>query len=498
MTVKPSQDPALYREAHRPQLHYTPARHWVNDPNGLIVVDGLYHLFYQHNPHADTPGHLSWGHATSPDLLHWREQPVALQARENHMIFSGSAVTDWHNTSGLGDGHRPPLVALYTGHADNHPERQHLAQRHHQAQFLAHSLDGGRTWFADGEAVLDLNRADFRDPKVFWDEPRRRWVLLAVHPDERQVEFFTSDNLQVWTPLSVFGPSGETAGIWEVPDFFPLPDESGQERWVLKVDFNPGGPYGGSGAQYWVGDFNGVAFTPLTESRPLDWGKDFYAGLSFSDLPGRRVWLAWMNNWQYAQALPTAPWRGTFTVPRELTLGSDLGLRQRPVPELSRLRQRALPLSWSGEAAVTLPLSGGHAHELQARFALHEGQRLRLELQSEAGLEATLEVQPSGLSLMRPPHALDLPGWAGVHHAPLPGPGAALEVHLLLDTSSLEVFAADGNVVLTDLLLPAAPITALRLVASGHPVRVEGFLYELRSIWHLGDDQLPSAKPLHP
>ncbi|PNY79304.1 glycoside hydrolase family 32 protein [Deinococcus koreensis] len=479
---------APYREQHRPQLHYTPARHWVNDPNGLIVVNGVYHLFYQHNPHADVPGHLSWGHAISSDLLHWAEQPVALVARENHMIFSGSAVTDWHNTSGLGDGSRPPLIALYTGHADDHPQRQHLAQRHHQAQFLAHSNDGGQTWKAGPEAVLDLNRADFRDPKVFWDEARRRWVMLAVHPDERQIEFFHSDNLHVWTSLSLFGPTGNLAGIWEVPDFFPLTDENGQERWVLKVDFNPGGPYGGSGAQYWVGDFDGVAFTPLTDARPLEGGKDFYAALSFSDLPGRRVWLAWMNNWQYAQWLPTFPWRGSFTVPRELTLGSHLRLIQRPVSELKALRNRTLPLTWPGDAnPVTFPLCGKHAHELQARLTLQEGQMVRFEFLSVAGIEGTLEVGPTGLSLIRPDHAPSLSGWGGVHRAPFPEAAAELDLQLFLDTSSLEVFAAHGQVVITDLLLPAAPITTLKIVGDGHQVVLEATLYELHSIWRQGD-----------
>ncbi|WP_425148238.1 GH32 C-terminal domain-containing protein [Deinococcus sp.] len=478
--------------SQRPHLHYTARRHWVNDPNGLIYVNGVYHLYYQHNPHANAPGHLSWGHASSPDLLHWTEQAVALPERETHMIFSGSAVTDWHNSSGLGDGQRPPLVALYTGHTDAHPARLHLAQRHHQAQYLAYSLDGGESWRYGGEsAVLDLDKSDFRDPKLLWDEAGGRWLMLLVHPDERQVEFYSSADLHVWTSLSVFGPAGELAGIWEVPEFFALSDAQGQRRWVLKVDFNPGGPHGGSGSQYWVGDFDGARFTPLTPARPLDWGKDFYAALSFSDLTARRVWLAWMNNWQYAQRLPTHPWRGSFSLPRELSLGPDWSLLQRPVPELETLREERAVLEGG---AVSLELHPDKAHEL--RLSLRPAAELTLQLRSAGvgsagsgsagGVEAELRVEGGHLHLTRPAHP-QVPDFGGSFAAPLPDAQAALDLHLIVDAGSLEVFAAGGAVVLTCLLLPAAPLQTLRLDAAAGAF--SGEWCSLRPIWGRGEPQ---------
>ncbi|UBV45307.1 glycoside hydrolase family 32 protein (plasmid) [Deinococcus taeanensis] len=481
-------DRHTYRERHRPQVHYSPRQHWVNDPNGLVFVAGTFHLFYQHNPLGPTPGNLSWGHATSTDLLHWTEHPVALPARETHVIYSGSAVVDTHNTSGLGTADQPPLVALYTGHTDVHPQRTHLDKRHHEAQYLAFSPDQGRTWTYGGEtAVLDLNKPDFRDPKVFRDEARGRWVMAVVHPDERQVEFYASADLQVWQTLSTFGPAGEVTGIWEVPEFFPLMDEAGVERWVLKVDFNPGGLHGGSGAQYWVGDFDGTTFTPLTPSRTLDYGKDFYAGLSWSDLPARRVWLAWMNNWEYATVLPTSPWRGAFTVPRELSLGAAWHLVQRPVPEVQALRRDVTRFECEPLlAARTFPLRAGEAHEFTLAAHLPDEAALRVEFVSAEGVEVSVQVSRAALQVTRPAHP-EVPGFGGTHSAPLPDGPAMTEFTLLLDTSSLEVFAAGGQVVLTELLLPAAPVQAVRFQpVTGRP-GVTGSFCEWRSIWERAD-----------
>lgn len=347
---------------------------------------------------------------------------------------------DTHNTSGFENTDHPPLVALYTGHTDDHPDRMQLEKRHHEAQYLAFSVDQGRTWQYGGEtAVLDLDKPDFGDPKVFRDEARGRWVMAVVHPDERQVEFYASADLHVWLPLSTFGPAGEVAGIWEVPEVFPLTDEAGVERWVLKVDFNPGGPHGGSGAQYWVGDFDGTTFTP---SRPLDYGKDFYAALSWSDLPGRRVWLAWMNNWEYATVLPTAPWRGAFTVPRELSLGTAWHLEQRPIPEVQALRQDVTCIEWHPLLdARTFPLRAGEAHEFSLAAHLPDDAVMRIEFISAEGVEASVQVSRVDLKVTRPEHP-EVPGFGGTHCAPLPEGPAVTKFILLLDTSSLEVFAA--------------------------------------------------------
>ncbi|AWT34350.1 hypothetical protein GCM10008956_25280 [Deinococcus arenae] len=431
----------------RPRLHFTARRFWLNDPNGLVFAGGRYHLFFQHNPRAGNHGYMSWGHASSVDLLRWEEHEVALPWREGQDVFSGSAVVDWRNTSGLGGAGEggPPVVAMFTGNGF-----------YHQAQYLAVSRDGGETWaFGPPEPVLDEGKQDFRDPKVFWYAPGGSWVSVVVHPDERQVGVYTSPDLRVWSQVSVFGPAGGVAGIWEVPDLFAL-EVAGQERWVLKVDVFEGGPQGGTGAQYWVGDFDGRVFTPSQGARWADAGKDFYAAITFSDLPqsGRRVWLGWLNNWVYANRLPTTPWQGVLTLPRELSLvqdGPEWALTQVPVPELEALREEPLALPDGQQVEV------GEGVPLDLTLPMTSW---ILQLLSARGEEARLWLEDGALHLTRAaPVGMD--GFAGTFTAALPdGPG---EVRVLLDTCTLEVFAAGGRLAFTQLLLPDEPITALRL-----------------------------------
>src|SRR5262245_3574896 len=252
----------LYREPFRPQFHFTPATNWMNDPNGLVFFEGEYHLFYQFNPAGDKWGHMSWGHAVSRDLVHWQHLPVALREEDGVMIFSGSAVVDWKNTSGFGPAGKPPLIAIYTGHYTKKPL---------QNQHIAYSIDRGRTWtkFA-GNPVLDINEKDFRDPKVFWHEPTRRWVMVVAWPAHRKTRFYASPDLKSWTHLSDFGPADSTTGIWECPDLFPLRVEgdSNQTRWVLIANIGSGAPAVRSGCQYFVGDFDGIRFTLDARSQP--------------------------------------------------------------------------------------------------------------------------------------------------------------------------------------------------------------------------------------
>ena len=264
----------------RPRYHFTPPQNFMNDPNGLVFLDGEYHLFYQHNPQGDKWGHMSWGHAVSRDLLHWEHLPLALAEENGIMIFSGSAVADPANTSGLcGTAPASCLIAIYTGHTEKR-----------QTQNLAFSHDRGRTWTKyDGNPVIDLSRGDHRDPKVFWYEPTKRWIMVSVLAGARRVRFLSSKDLKHWETLSDFGPEGSTGGAWECPDLFELPveGEPGSSRWVLDVDLNPGGRVGGSGAQYFVGRFDGQRFVnenPDDLTLWVDYGKDFYASQSYAGI----------------------------------------------------------------------------------------------------------------------------------------------------------------------------------------------------------------------
>jgi len=249
---KQDSTPGLYRERHRPQVHFTPPINWLNDPNGMVYYNGLYHLFYQYNPADKVWSDMSWGHATSRDLIHWQHRPVALYSQADGLgyIFSGSAVVDWYNTTGLKRGEHPPLVAMFT-----------QSSRHNvQVQSLAYSVDGGDNWrmYEHNPVLANPGIEDFRDPKVFWSARHQTWIMVLAAG--RQVKIYRSANLFEWQHCSDF-TGGDLTGVWECPDLFPLLDEvTGETRWVMLVSMNPGGPNGGSGTQYFVGDFDGYGF----------------------------------------------------------------------------------------------------------------------------------------------------------------------------------------------------------------------------------------------
>jgi sucrose-6-phosphate hydrolase SacC (GH32 family) len=301
---------ALKDEKYRPQFHFTPARNWMNDPNGLLYYKGEYHLFYQHNPKENVWGNMSWGHAVSSDLQGWEELAVAIPCTNDVGIFSGSAVIDYENTSGFGSKENPAMVAIYTEHKND---------KSSQTQCLAFSLDQGRTFTKyEGNPVIDLQMSDFRDPKVQWVDGQ--WLMTIALPDLHRISFYSSPNLKEWTHLSNFGPAAEVGGCWECPDLFKL-----NNKWVLIVSLNPGGYQIGSGTQYFIGDWNGKEFiADDIETRWLDYGRDNYAGVTFNDAPnGKRIFLGWMSNWEYAHNVPTDPWRSAMTLPRELSLDGD-------------------------------------------------------------------------------------------------------------------------------------------------------------------------------
>lgn len=469
--------PEPARDPRRPRYHFSAPAGWLNDPNGLIYLDGEYHLFYQHHPATTVWGPMHWGHAVSRDLLAWEDLPVALAPDEHGTIFSGSAVVDRANTAGFGAG---ALVAIFTHD-----------QGGRQAQSLAHSADRGRTWTKyAGNPVLPPppDTPDFRDPRVFWHDAgggAGHWVLLLAAG--RSIWIYRSPDLKAWTKTDEVGGRGAAGGVWECPDLVQLPVDGGPEtRWALMVSVQQGAPAGGSGLQYFVGDFDGERFAPAEAAdlvRWADYGADFYAAQSWGEAPGgRRVWLAWMNNWAYARETPATTWRGAMTLPRELALarGPDgLQLVQRPAAELEATRA---PLgAWEAQLLQpgANPLAGlrGDALELIARFAVGgatTAARLGLRVRVGAGEQTTVAYDVAGgvLTIDRGRSGWTGPGFARPQAHPLPPRDGVVELHLLVDSSSLELFADGGRVVFTNQIFPAPDSQGVELFAEGGPARL--------------------------
>ena len=477
-------------DPYRPVYHFTAPKNWINDANGLVYTNGEYQLFYQHNPQSADPGHLSWGHASSADLLHWAPLPVALTEYRNPdgsntMIFSGSAVVDSANTSGLfPKGQTDGLVAFYTGHV----ERPGVVLAQHQN--LASSRDHGRTWqrYA-GNPVLDIGSKEFRDPKVFWYAPQQKWVMATVKADRQQIHLYESKDLKKWTFMSRWGRAGNTVREWECPDLFELPVPGGGTRWVLLISAgNPTEEY--RGQQYFLGTFDGRKFTPdqpYDEPSYLDFGKDFFAGVTFNNAPGhRRILVGWTNDWAYARDVPTGPgWRGSFAVPRELSLrrtAAGLALAQVPVPELRQLGKDTFALPSRalapGPAGFELPFRG-EAYDLELTLtpgtatsvALHvlQSDSERTTLSYDVARQVlTLDRRQSGNVGFNPLFA------ATLETARVPLRNGRLQLRLLVDKSVVEVFAQGGETTLTDLVFPRQHAGRISLTAEGGPAQVDG------------------------
>lgn len=442
----------------RPAAHFTAAASWLNDPNGLLYHDGVYHLFFQTNPHASVWGNLSWGHATSTDLVTWTEHDIAIRYTDEEMVFSGSAVADVHNTAGFAGAGETALVAVFTS---ARPPQD--GQPGSQAQSLAYSVDSGVTWTRyAGNPVLDIGSDEFRDPKVFWfGGTDGHWVMVAVEAVARQVVVYSSDNLRDWTLQSRFGPAHAVDGVWECPDLFPLRVQGSNEtRWVLVVSLSPGGIAGGSGAQYFVGDFDGETFIPerLTDSTDpadydwLDYGRDYYAPVSFNDVPdGRRLMIGWASNWQYAGQTPTEPWRSAMSLVREVelvpTADGRLHVRQRPV----------LPVGTVGVEIFTLTVPCAPA-DRTAVVLSGESETDRVVITVDGDDRSiTFDRTQSGNVTFHP----DFPS---VDWAPLPADYTdEIDLRIIVDASIVEVYAAGGLVTFTEQVYPSTPLTRLQV-----------------------------------
>jgi fructan beta-fructosidase len=487
---------ALYDERFRPQIHFSPARNWTNDPCGLVYAAGQYHLFFQYNPFGDQWGHMSWGRAVSSDLVHWKEMPVAIPEADGVMIFTGSSVVDERNSSGLCA--KPGcIVSVYTGSRPKSAAGPAI-----QNQNLAFSNDG-RAWTKyKGNPVLDVGQSDFRDPKVFWHAPSRQWIMVVMLPRERKAQFYASSDLKSWRHLSDFGPAGATGGDWECPDFYELPVDGDPKntRWVLKIGLNPGHIAGGSGEQYFIGRFDGERFTndnPPDRTLWLDYGRDCYCEFTFNNAPdpAKPPAIAWMNNWQYAGKIPTSPWRGQMTFPRTLALRSTPGgirLTQSPAPALESLRADPVSIRNAGVAAVNRRLaarpSPGETYELAMTARLGRAQRLEWRVLSSGDHYTTIGYDRAAgriyVDRTRSGETGFSPQFPSRTAAPLALHGGELKLRILVDRSSVEVFAGDGLVVLTNLVFPGPRAAGVSLsVSGGDPQSLDVQLWNLRSIW---------------
>ncbi len=444
---------------------------WLNDPNGLVYLDGEYHLFYQFHPESTVWGPMHWGHAVSRDLVNWEHLPIALYPDEHGTIFSGSAVVDWNNTAGFG---KEALIAVFTYNKD-----------YKETQNLAYSTDKGRTWTKySGNPVIPHpgHLCDIRDPKVFWHTDH--WVLSLAAGDK--VLFYVSTDLKNWEQSGSFGGGyGSTTGVWETPDLFKLPIADGLEiRWVLTVGVGDGAPAGGSGTQYFIGDFDGRSFVSENSKETILWadhGADYYAPQSWSDEPnGRRLMLGWMSNWQYARVIPASSWRGVFSLIREISLqrtGNGIRLIHQPISEIQTLRGKHE--RWQKEIIQPgknlLESVFGKTLEIIAEFQVADAvECFGLRVRAGHDEHTTIAYKPKDNLLFvdrTDSGQVDFQdGFASIHSAELLPSANDIRLHIFVDSSSVEIFANDGLVVFTECIFPAEQSQGLELFAEGGAV----------------------------
>ena len=657
-----------YNEKYRPQFHYTPYKNWMNDPNGLVYFDGEYHMFYQHNPQGRKWGHMSWGHAISPDLVYWQELSVAIPEEDGIMAFSGSAVVDKKNTSGFGKDGKIPLIAIYTGYRVSDKR---------QFQCLAYSLDRGRSWTKyKNNPVLDIGSTSFRDPHVFWYEPEQKWIMVIALAARRKVAIYSSRNLKKWKHLSNFGPAGESRGIWECPDLFPLAVENitDSTKWVMEVDLGSHSVAGGSGGQYFVGDFNGEKFIPdhssatkvidpneienasiiqdfedsnygtwkitgtafgdkpargtfreqdsvrgfqgkylvntffkgdsatgiavspkftisqryinfligggfypkkaslnliiedsliysatgyntaqltwenwnvssyigksahlkIIDSTTLEWGyilidqimlndqkikspgkgkdinwvdygRDFYAAITFANLPESdkdEIWIGWMNNWDYAQKIPTDPWRSAQSIPRRLSLKNIDGeyrLIQQPVKKLQKLRKQSYNFKNDNINDINRKLNKqnirGKSLEIILECELADSQDIGLKVHKGQDNKTVIGYnhRKRKLYLDRRESGEDSfhKDFSEIHTAPLKLEDNLLKLHIFIDRSSVEIFANKGKRVITDRIFSSPQSDGIEFFSNQpqKPNILSLKIWQLKSIWNMTDNK---------
>ncbi|WP_420219913.1 GH32 C-terminal domain-containing protein [Phocaeicola plebeius] len=473
------------KESFRPVYHHTPAYGWMNDPNGMFYKDGVYHLYFQYNPYGAVWGNMHWGHSTSTDLMHWKFEGCAIVPDAWGAIFSGSCVVDHENTAGFG---KEAVVAFYTS-AKSTPWGDI------QMQSMAYSLDNGKTFTKyEGNPILTSSEKDFRDPKVFWYAPGKHWVMiLAVG---QHMEIYSSVNLKEWKKESEFGAmQGAHGGVWECPDLVEIPVEGTREKkWVLICNLNPGGPFGGSAAQYFVGSFDGKKFVneSPTQTKWMDWGKDNYATVTWNNAPdGRCIALGWMSNWQYANNVPTRQYRSANTLARDLTLyreGQELYLKSTPSVEVKKARGKKVSIpsfkvsekhemvnlfeEKQGAYEVEIVIQNAGASKIAFCLLNDKGEKVSMYYDLNRK-QFVMDRSESG----KVDFSKDFPA---VTVAPV-NVDKELTLRLFVDRSSIEAFGEDGKFVMTNLVFPSQPYVKMCFEADKNGYAVKSLnVYKLQ------------------
>lgn len=473
------------KESFRPVYHHTPAYGWMNDPNGMFYKDGVYHLYFQYNPYGSVWGNMHWGHSTSTDLMHWKFEGCAIVPDAWGAIFSGSCVVDHENTAGFG---KEAVVAFYTS-AKSTPWGDI------QMQSMAYSLDNGKTFTKyEGNPILTSSEKDFRDPKVFWYAPGKHWVMiLAVG---QHMEIYSSVNLKEWKKESEFGAmQGAHGGVWECPDLVEIPVEGTREKkWVLICNLNPGGPFGGSAAQYFVGSFDGKMFVneSPTQTKWMDWGKDNYATVTWNNAPdGRCIALGWMSNWQYANNVPTRQYRSANTLARDLTLyreGQELYLKSTPSVEVKKARGKKVSIpsfkvsekheivnlfeEKQGAYEVEIVIQNAGASKIAFCLLNDKGEKVSMYYDLNRK-QFVMDRSESGMV----DFSKDFPA---VTVAPV-NVDKELTLRLFVDRSSIEAFGEDGKFVMTNLVFPSQPYVKMCFEADKNGYAVKALnVYKLQ------------------
>ncbi len=484
----------LFKERFRPQIHFTPEKKWMNDPNGLVYYKGIYHLFYQYYPEDIVWGPMHWGHATSKDLIHWEHKKIALFPDKIGLIFSGSAVVDINNTSGLGTVKNPPMVAIFTYH---NMESEKAGRTDFQTQGLAYSLDEGDTWIKyDGNPIIKNSaQKDFRDPKVFWNEQTNLWNLVLVAGDHAQ--FYTSKNLIDWKYQSEFGKNkGAHGGVWECPDLFKLKvGNSNEEKWVLLISINPGAPKGGSGTQYFIGDYDGTHFT--TDQKDIKWvdnGADNYAGVTYNNSPDdQRIFIGWMSNWSYARDTPTKNWRSAMTLPRTLSLekiNTNYVLKSTPIKQL----ESQLKLEYSNpimalKANQRQEINYTNLNQSEIKFKA-ETKDLSLVFSNESKDSLTIEYNAKQKSFSvdrRHSGIVNFEKSFGqqIHQTSVPHiVSNTIDFQIILDWSSIEIFLNGGVYCFTEQIFPTKSYTKLTITSKENQDIKDFQINYIESIWN--------------